>query len=176
MSAPSASRIVDFYSGESTDDRGRTLEEILSWSDDELEFTHDYIQWLFPLTEPSGFNARAPILDRAAMVAFRSRPELRERLRAAFLRMLVFYGFCLEQACGPPRVVRAANFPERSRNWLTPANHNHLRLTRMLKSLRLLGLEAESAALFGALEDIYRAGAHDAISATTFRFWQSAKG
>jgi hypothetical protein len=170
-----SSRIVDFYSGESTDGRGRTLDEILRWSDDQLEFTHDYIQWLFPTTEPSGFNPRAPILDRTAREAFRSRPELRERLRAAFLRMLAFYGFRLEQAC-PPRVVRAADFPERSRNWLSPANHNHLRLTRILKSLGLLGLEAESAALFDALEDLYRAGADNVISATTFRFWQAAKG
>lgn len=73
--------------------------------------------------------------------------------------------------------MRAANFAERSKNWLTPANHNHLRITRILKSLRLLGLEPESAAFFRALAAIYpgqSAAANPAISATTFRFWQSA--
>ncbi|HKT46112.1 MAG TPA: opioid growth factor receptor-related protein [Candidatus Acidoferrales bacterium] len=174
---PGDSRLLAFYSAAARDNRGRTLDEILGWSDDELEFTHDYIQWLFPLTDRSGFNPEAPVLDDATIAAFRERPQLRQKLHSAFRRMLVFYGFQLQEASEALTVVRAGNFKERSRNWLTPGNHNHLRLTRILKSLRLLGLEAESAALFRALESIYRddsAGASPAISATTFRFWQSA--
>jgi hypothetical protein len=57
-------RIMDFYSGLSPDHRGRHLNEILEWSDDELERVHDYIQWLFPLTERSGFNSTLRSLTR----------------------------------------------------------------------------------------------------------------
>ncbi len=174
---PRDSRLLAFYSGTSCDDHGRSLDGILRWPDDELELTHDYIQWLFPLAERSSVNPDAPILDDAVISAFRARAELRERLRAAFLRMLAFYGFRLDNSSGTPAVVRAINFAERSRSWLTPANHNHLRITRILKSLRLLGLEPEAAAFFRALAEIYReesAAAHPAISAATFRFWQSA--
>ena len=46
-------RIIGFYSGTEPDHRGRYLHEIQRWSDDQLEKVHDYIQWLFPLPEPS---------------------------------------------------------------------------------------------------------------------------
>jgi hypothetical protein len=38
-------------------------------------------------------NDRAPIIDRHVFEAFRARPELRDRLRDAFKKMLWFYGF-----------------------------------------------------------------------------------
>jgi hypothetical protein len=55
--------LLRFYAGTGPDDRGRFLREIHQWPDDELEHTHDYIQWLFPLAERSGFNPEAPTLD-----------------------------------------------------------------------------------------------------------------
>jgi hypothetical protein len=173
---PDKGHLLGFYSGAEPDSRGRLLTEVQNWSDEELERTHDYIQWLFPLDEPSGFNMNAPILDASTIHEFASRIELRRNLRTSFLRMLSFYGMELLHS-HPPRVVRAASFAERSRNWITPSNHNHLRITRILKSLRLLGLEAEAVALFECLVDIYRveaAKAHRGISEETFQFWRSA--
>jgi len=79
-------RIIGFYSGEEPDHRGRYLHEIQVWPDDQLEAVHDFIQWLFPLPEPSGFNAAAPILNRESMQEFRKRPELQQNLRVSFLR------------------------------------------------------------------------------------------
>ena len=52
-------------------------------------------------------------------------------------------------------------------------NHNHLRLTRILRSTLLLGLEAESKALFHALNSIYREFP-DRIPARTHAFWSNA--
>ena len=46
----------------------------------QLEAVHDYIQWLFPLPEPSGFNVAAPVLDRDSIQEFRTRPELQQKL------------------------------------------------------------------------------------------------
>jgi hypothetical protein len=169
-------QLLRFYSGAEPDSRGRRLTEVQNWSDEELERNHDYIQWLFPLDEPSGFNVNAPILDASTVHEFDSREELRRNLRTSLLRMLSFYGMELLHS-HPPRVVRAASFAERSLNWMTPSNHNHLRMTRILKSLRLLGLEAEAVALFECLADIYReeaAKADRGISEETLQFWWSA--
>jgi hypothetical protein len=58
--------IIAFYSGEAPDDRGRFLREIQQWPDQRLESVHDFIQWMFPLTEPSPVNPDAPVLDRRA--------------------------------------------------------------------------------------------------------------
>ncbi|HZV77721.1 MAG TPA: opioid growth factor receptor-related protein [Candidatus Babeliales bacterium] len=166
-------RIVAFYEGSAPDDRGRFLDEIVNFGDDRLEETHDFIQWLFPLLEHSGANPSAPILDDAAIAAFRTRPELRAALRRSLDRMLAFYGF---QWSGE-RIVKSASFLERSQ-WLSPGNHNHLRLTRILRALYLLGEESAAQALFDALSDIYREErqtGRNRISDTTFAFWSNAR-
>jgi hypothetical protein len=168
--------LLGFYAGTRHDDRGRFLREIHRWPDHKLEQTHDYIQWLFPLAERSGFNPEAPILDTKTIREFRSRLELRRNVQSSFRRMLAFYGMESQEA-GELRVTRSVSFAERSENWLTPSNHNHLRITRILKSLRLLGLEAEAAAFFECLANIYRlesAKATPRISEETFTYWQAA--
>lgn len=171
--SPSANRILDFYAGRAPDDRGRWLATILAWDDAYLEEVHDYIQWLFPLPEPSAFQPEAPLLDAKTISVFRADATLQEKLRASFLRMLSFYGLRPDEGA----VVRAEDFRERSYNWLQPGNHNHLRLTRILRSLCLLGLEREALALFACLRSIYQeeeATARPRISARTFRFWREA--
>lgn len=92
---PKIPLIIRFYDPQmaDTDAHGRTLDDILQWSDRQLERSHDYIQVLFPLPEGSMFSYSAPIINREVMEAFRSRHELRERLGEAFNRILKFYGF-----------------------------------------------------------------------------------
>jgi hypothetical protein len=161
--------LIAFYRDGASDDRGRTMTEILAWDDERLEAVHDFIQWLFPLPERSGANPSAPVLDPHTIETFRSVPAMREHLRQAFERMLRFYGLHWTGAS----VERAENFRKRAQNWLWPGNHNHLRLTRMLRSVLLLGLEAESKALFHALNSIYREFP-DRISSRTHAFWSDA--
>jgi Opioid growth factor receptor (OGFr) conserved region len=173
---PSDNRIVDFYGGVTPDHRGRYLDEILAWSDDDLESVHDYIQWLFPLAELSGFNPSAPVLEQRAIQEFRSRPDLQRKMRTSFLRMLGFYGLEFIEAW-PPAVRRARSYAARSENWLTVSNHNHLRITRILRSMRTLGLQTEARVFFDCLVEIYSAEtAKDSpgISDESFRFWEHA--
>lgn len=88
--------ILTFYSGTSPDYKGRTLTQILTkWSDEELEYNHDYVQLLFPLPEASSVSFSAPIVNREVFDAFRESDELRGQLLKAFERMLRFYGFKL---------------------------------------------------------------------------------
>jgi opioid growth factor receptor-like protein len=171
-------RIIGFYSGEEPDHRGRYLHEIQAWPDDQLEAVHDFIQWLFPLPEPSGFNAAAPILNRESLQEFRKRPELQQNLRVSFLRMMKFYGLEVDFA-GEIKVTRAPNFTVRATIWLSPGNHNHLRITRILRCLSLLGLEAEARAFFECLSDIYeneQSQPRPAISTETILYWRRAVG
>jgi hypothetical protein len=166
--------LIAYYGGQAPDDRGRYLADVQGWPDDLLESCHDFIQWMFPLRERSSVNPGAPTLDDATIEEFRSRPELRERLGLSFVRMMRFYGFGIQH--GPFGITNARNFKERSMNWLSPGNHNHLRITRILKCLRLLGLEPEARAFFKQLAFIYRLQAkeNDLITKQTFAYWQSA--
>ncbi len=164
-------RIVAFYAGNAPDDRGRFHDDILRFDDDSLERVHDFIQWLFPLRERSGANRAAPRLDRTAIEAF-LRPHLRSALRRSLDRMLSFYGLEWDGDA----IVKQPSF-ERHSGWLTPGNHNHLRLTRILASLRILGEDKAAGALFRCLAEI-EAEEHrnslNRISERTFRFWREA--
>ena len=161
--------IVDFYSGKARDSSGRSLREILAWDYRELENVHDYIQWLFPLPEPSQFNLHAPVLDAEQIAEFQANVELRTRLLASFDKMLGFYGFERHKLS----IMRSDLWGERSRNWLRLGNHNHLRLTRILRSLSILGLKDYAQALFEALIAV-SAENTDVISDTTLGYWKRA--
>ncbi len=168
--------VIGFYSDAGPDNRGRFLKEIQNWSDDELGRTHDYIQWLFPLDEPSGVNLNAPTLNAYTINRFRSDADLRRRLQASLVRMLAFYGLEM-RATVPLSVVCTESFPERAENWLTPSNHNHLKITRILRSLCLLGLEDQADSFFRFLEMLYEMEStrpHPRISLETFGYWRSA--
>ena len=168
------SRLVAFYRGSGTDDRGRTIDHVLAFSLDRMEAVHDYIQWLFPLDVRSGVNPDAPLVDARCQDEFATDSVLRATLRRALERMLEFYGLLLvQEGDEAPQVVRSPDFGRRAAVWLAPGNHNFLRLTRILKSLRLLGEAELSAALFWCLEDVYRE--HSAVvGGTTFEYWRGA--
>jgi|ERR1700722_6389770 len=171
----SAEDIVRYYGGEGCDGEGRSLAEVQGWPDDFLERVHDFIQWMFPLGERSMFNPDAPVLNNAAIAQFRSSPKLRANLRASFARMLAFYGFEMRESPSL-RIGPSAAFQKRSEEWLTPGNHNHLRITRILKSLSILGLEEEANRFFECLSEVYDSQDQhrQPIPLETLRYWKSA--
>ena len=169
--------IVSFYSG-GVDDRGRRLDEILGWSDERLESVHDYIQWVFPTTTASGVNPHAPLVTSATVVEFAA-PDMRDRLRRALDRMLRFYGLTRSTDAAGRTVIGIdpERFRSRSEDWLTPGNHNHLRLTRIMQSLAALGLEREARALQRCLvRDIAEGPGRARVTPDTLRYWGEALG
>lgn len=163
--------IVDFYLSNQPDYLGRWLRDIWRWDDDRLEWSHNYIQVLFPNREESLFNAWAPVLDEQTIAAFHDDPRLRQNLAASLDLMLRFYGLATDGPSG--KIVRAADFPYKARNWIDPHNHNYRRITRILKCLRALGLEDRAAAFFDALKDIYAEWAAD-IGRESLAYWREA--
>lgn len=169
-----SSQLVRFYSGFATDVQGRWIEDIWAWSNDTLESVHDYIQWLFPLPVASDYNTNAPIIDHYDVEMFREDERLRSRLRRSLERMLEFYGLQLNSSSEQFAIERTTSFTARSDDWLHSGNHNHLRLTRILKSTQLLGLEGESEALRAALMCI-ALDYPDEVSAETRGYWNGGR-
>jgi len=161
--------LLGFYNGTGPDDRGRRLKDIWRFSHEDLEGVHDYIQWLFPLAERSAFNPGAPVLDDATIARFRTDEALRRNVERSLGVMLDFYGFARDG----DRIVAAPSFAARSANWLTRGNHNFLRLTRILKSLTLLGLAPRARELLVRLEELYATHGH-VIGERTMSFWRQA--
>lgn len=162
------SRLVQFYLGEIPNSSGRTIAEILNFSYEEQETIHDYIQWLFPLRQPSAFNPHAPVLSQKDIQSFRGSEVLQKRLLDALKKMLAFYGFEIQDG----QIVRSVDWEQR-KEWLTPHNHNYLRITRILTCLGLLGLEDYARAFFIALGSVYQEYG-SRIGSKTWRFWSGA--
>ena len=147
------SAIVAFLEGEGPDARGRTLFDVLAFDDALIEQRHDFIQWLFPLTEPSAAVAGSPVLTSEDVAAIQASGMAQIALAAATDRMDRFY--------------RATH------DWLMPSDHNHLRISRIIRSLRLLSGDAQAEAFKAAI--LWRVEATRApVSARSRGYWATA--
>jgi len=87
---------------------------VLAFNDAALEMHHDYIQWLFPLTEPSSALPDAPVLGDDEVAAIVASGMAQCTLAAATDRMAAFY--------------------RDNDHWLKSSDHNHLRITRIIRA------------------------------------------
>jgi hypothetical protein len=69
------------------------------------------------------------------------------------------------------QIVQGDNFDKASQNWVCRFDHNHLRITRIIRSLRVLGLEEEALAFFKALKSVQEASN---ISSRSLMYWSRA--
>lgn len=162
--------IIKFYRGIGPDHAGRQIDEIWAWDHRRLEMVHDYIQWLFPLPEPSRFNPGAPLLSADDSAQFRADGELQTRVFRSLDLMLAFLGLIRVGA----RIDRAPTFAARAPHWLEPTNHNYLRLTRILHFLGHAGLTPTARGLLACLDDIAAHEGQGIIDQRTLQFWREA--
>ena len=73
----------------------------------------------------------------------------------------------------PYHIVRAPGWRKKFANWAIDFDHNHLRITRILRCLRVLGLQTEYTAFFTALERTYN-DPKISISDKSMGFWRLA--
>lgn len=155
-------QIIEFYREERGNNNGDTLEEILNWPDGALEVDHDYIQWLFPSNEQSQLNGDAPTLTKEESNIFFAESDLSNKVQKSFHRFLRFLGMHL---VNDEVVSLTDDIPEA----LSYFNHNFLRITRCLKSLRLTNNEHLAKALYKGMER-YKAE----FSPNTWDHWTKA--
>ena len=166
--------LIAFYRGTEGNNNGVTFDQILGWDDTRLEAVHNYIQWLFPLRTVSGPNPTAPILDNQTIQTFQNDPALKNQVLRSFHRMLTFYGLQIDERTQV--VSRAPNFNFRASVWLLnpSGHHNFLRITRILDSMRLLGLSNYCNPFFNVLQDIARHEGQGNIGDRTLGYWKAA--
>jgi hypothetical protein len=148
-----ASQLHAFLSGDAPDRHGRYAADVIGMSDDELERHHDWVQWLFPLPTPSAAVPGSPVLSPAESETMKSDARVRDNLRTAADRLIEFYS--------------------RTDYWLTAHDHNHLRITRIIRSLGLL-LGSEDARRFYESVIALQEAAGATINAQSLRYWRQA--
>jgi hypothetical protein len=155
MALSMAGPLHAFLTGTGRDGRARLAIDVLGFSDERLEEVHDYIQWLFPLPVRSGAQPGAPILTQAEIDAIRTDRSAQDTLVKATERMLLFY--------------------RNTRWWLTSYDHNHLRITRIIRSLRILTGPEDAQRFYKAILDLNDA-AGSPVNARSLEFWADATG
>lgn len=138
--------ILGFLNGTSNDFKGRSYSEMLGWSDIQLEKCHDQIQHIFPLHEKSDFAVSYPILSPDVVEEAKKDPAIIANIRAALDRFERFFGI---EPYDKMKQDRWCNLGFGGR-----PNHNILRVTRIIRSLRIFGLEKEAEALFDSVVGI----------------------
>lgn len=117
-SANIGNSIFHFLAEERTNNNGWSLADIWKFNDTQIENTHTFIQWVFPTDEPSRATPGSPILDEEEIVKIQNSEQAKQNIK----KSADWY----------------FNFLRRNNFWRKSYDHNHLRITRMLKSLRLL--------------------------------------
>lgn len=162
------SPLVNFYHGESPDHKGRYIEGIWAMSPFWLEHTHDYIQWLFPIPEAGRFNGFAPLLGEREQAAFAADEVLRANQHRSLDVMLAFFGLTRREL-----VIEA--LPElnmRKHIWLKRGGHNHLRISRIIRSLYLCHQPSLAQAFQSA---VIKIGTEQGIvSDSSIQYWTRA--
>ena len=165
------SKIVDFYCENGKTETAHYFGEIMDFTYGQLEYNHTYIQWLFPLKEYSEYNSSAPVLTDEDIKEIKEDPVAQRRLELAFVTMLNFYGFAYMNN----EIVKTESFDRRVANWINKAggiNHNYLRITRILKSLSVLGRKDLSKLFYDtlvSLKDEYN------IPEETWNYWNETQ-
>jgi len=160
------SQLTEFYDETGVDCDGRKLTEIWAKGDEWFEFCHNYIQWLFPLKEPSNFNPDAPLLTDEDIAIFKANPTIQANLFVSFTRYLRFFGLFYNK---DNEIVRTEDFDQIL--FMFP-NHNWFRITRCLTSLRLLGLEKEAVKFYKFLKQLHEEEGW--VTANSFAYWTEA--
>ena len=150
-----SSSLHAYLVGEGQDARRRTVQDVLAMADRELEVHHDWVQWLFPLSNRSAAVPGSPVLSASDIEAIRADPRAIETLKRASERLLRFYGG--------------------TDHWLSRYDHNHLRITRIIQSLRLLVGPDAALRFYDAVMALHEA-AGAPVNEDSLRYWRQALG
>jgi hypothetical protein len=162
------SLIIKFYEKRATDNRGRSLDDMQHYNYKQLENKHDYIQWMFPLSEKSSANPSAPILTLEDTLYIRKSDVIKQNMLTSVRVMTDFLGFKKDDTGN-----KYITISDRNKVWPNTMNHNFERITRMLKSLVLFYMRNEAELLFKYLEEV-RNNDNQEIIGESFLYWKKA--
>lgn len=144
--------IIAFLSNDGEDFKGRRLSDIWSMSDQEIEATHDFIQIAFPLDEPSQSSFHGVYLVPEDIEAAISNAAVREALIKSSEWFL--------------------GFLSRSNAWRSGYDHNQLRITRVIKCLRMLVGDQQADRFRDRVLNLVTD--KEALTKECLRYWEAA--
>ena len=153
-------KILNFLNGIGVDFKNRSVDDFLECSDEEIEKCHDRIQYAFPLHEESDHAHTYPVITPQIAEMVKKDSEAINNLKKLTDRMKKFYA------------IGEYYDKDRQRKWCKPSDHNLLRITRIIRSLRLFGLEKEAKDFY-----VHASMAADMFlpnNSITVKYWEKA--
>ena len=142
-----------FLTNQANDFKGRNLDLIWQYSDAEIDGNHDFIQLIFPTNKPSRNSFHGYYLDNELLIEqLRSNVLVKENLMKSAAWFL--------------------SFLSRNKSWVSGYDHNQLRITRAIESLRLLVSDEAANEFFQSILSLVKDPA--IINPATIKFWEEA--
>ena len=125
----------EFLKNNEPDIYGRYISEIWSFNDEQIETTHNFIQFLFPLTQPSKNSFNKIYINSDDLLH-----ELKsdKKVRESIMYSSNWY----------------FSFLERNQHWQTYFDHNHLRISRVIESLNVIVSNRQANRFYKQVLDI----------------------
>ena len=150
---------------------GEGIETIWKYNDHEMEDKHEFIQWLFPTNESSRRNEHGlPVLTHNEIETFKSCNTCKENLKKSLGMMLTYYGLTRTNYNTISRDI--GRWDTRRNQWFKPNNHNFDRISRIIRSLGLLGLTNERDLLYACVTDLQQY--YPSITGDSYKYWTAA--
>lgn len=133
------------------------LEQFQTYSDDDVERVHDFVQILFPTDSQSQAQPGAPYLSPEDMARMYQDKKFKSSAKQALEKMLAFYGLAYN-----PDNMQMERLKDREENYKKyfvrggSGQHNWMRLTRILRFLELMCWDEEKCALANQLQEMQK--------------------
>lgn len=127
--------LILYLKNQGTDNHDRYLSDIWQFDNFQLEYTHNYMQWMFPSDIPSQNMRHSPVLTPAEREVCMADETIQQNFLKSLNIILDFLGIVQQGEY----FALNENSADKYQVWLTKYNHNHLRLSRLMRSLALLG-------------------------------------
>jgi hypothetical protein len=142
----------NFLLGKEPDFKGRMIDEIWDFTDIQIEGNHDFIQLIFPLNKKSQSSFHGYYLDSENLVnELKESTEIKENILKSSQWFL--------------------SFLKRNSHWKSRYDHNQLRITRVIESLRLLVGNDEADNFYKSVLELC---SDVKLSKTTLDYWSKA--
>ena len=145
--------LYKFLKNEEKDFQGRFLSDIWSFTDEEIEYHHDFIQLIFPLDKPS------EAVDHNIYLK-----DVNEFLKIKNDKII------------KKNIIKSKDwfvkFLKRNDQWKSYSDHNQLRITRIIECLRLLISDKEADTFYSLI--LSMVGKDTEINEITLDYWSKA--
>ena len=194
---PKEFSIVSWYNGNMATAANVFINNVLEYTDDDLENKHDFIQLLFPLPWPSQITSSTVVATRHQFGTIRGQrgQAIRRTMLKALERILAMFDleltpsrFCTAFLKAKPgarhrnggrrirRITATAGDgidhaarEARFQALANPGNHHHRRITRIIRSLRLSGRPQDADSVYRFFRNFARE--HPSVPRRTLEMW-----